>query len=223
METCAISGLLAHRDFRTFAEARFCGDYYLSVLKTPAFYPGSFDCRPSRCYPAIMSLLQVILHSESALLSPFKWTNVADATILNAATLPWVSPSQRKLCVDTLLPGGVGLLLLLCDVFSSVRWPLVVRRVLQTLVSPFRDFLTLEDLEEPPHHVESPSTWKARVLVLGSALEAAVWIGVLTYSVLAGDQGLAVQATVTATTWVRSNCSTRRIITDRLSVSHTLY
>ena len=143
-----------------------------------------------------MDLLQVILQSDSALYSSlYQRTNV-----------PWVLP-QQKLSLNTLLPGGLGLLLLLCDVLSSVRWPHVVRRALRTLVSPFKDFLALEDLEDQPHHVEPPPTWKAGVLVLGSGLEAAVWISVLTYSILAGDQGLSMQATVTATTWVRSKCS----------------
>lgn len=150
-----------------------------------------------------MSMLQVILQSDSASPLPLKWTNVGDTTILHAAFQPWVSPPEQKLFINTLLPGCVCLLLLLCDVFSSVCWPSVVRRAVLTLASPFRDFLTVEDLEEQPRHVEPPSTWKARVLVLGSALEAVVWIGVLTYSVLVGDQGLSLQATVMVATWVR--------------------
>ena len=152
-----------------------------------------------------MSLLQAILRNElgPASLSPLEWTNIGDTTIRDAATQPWVSPSHQGVFVNTLLPGCVCLLLLLYDVSASVRWPPVVRRALRTLAAPFRDFLTLEDLEEQSHRVEPPSTWKARVLVLGSALEAVVWIGVLTYSVLVGDQGLSLHAAATATTWVR--------------------
>ncbi|KAH9906597.1 ABC transporter type 1, transmembrane domain-containing protein [Fomitopsis serialis] len=148
---------------------------------------------------AAMSSFQAVLQNDSASRSPFGW--VAHPTILNAAQ-PWLSPSQQELFVNALLPGCAGLLLLLYDLLSSIRFHKSIRTVFRRLASPFRDFLTLEDLEEEPHRVDAPEAWKARVLVLGSALESAVWICVLVYGAVVEDKGLSVQAAVAATTWL---------------------
>ncbi|TFY64349.1 hypothetical protein EVJ58_g2686 [Rhodofomes roseus] len=122
------------------------------------------------------------------------------ATILGVSQ-PWLPPSQQ-LFVDTFLPGCAGLLLLLHDLLSSIRFHRSIRTAFRRLASPFRDFLTLEDLEEQPHPVAPPEAWKARVLVLGSALESVAWVCVLAYGAVGEDKGLSMQAAVAAITWL---------------------
>ena len=100
----------------------------------------------------------------------------------------WVPPFVRVVLLGTILPGVVVLLTLLWDVLSRISWPKPLRNVGRRLWSPFRDFLTLDDLTTELGPAQTPPAWKNRTLVALSSLEAATWAALLAYGLTAGDE-----------------------------------
>ncbi|PCH42091.1 pleiotropic drug resistance ABC transporter [Wolfiporia cocos MD-104 SS10] len=115
---------------------------------------------------------------------------------------PWLSPYFRTVILGTVFPGCVGLLILAVDLLLTIRVPGHVRRVYLFLTAPFRDFLTLEDLEERASPAPPPPEWKARILVVGAVLECVGWSAVCSYTALVGDTASAVQAGVATVAWI---------------------
>lgn len=117
----------------------------------------------------------------------------------------WISPTTRLVFLGTILPGAVILLTLLFDVLASLPWPKAFRRLGRKLCSPFKDFLTLDDLNSVPGPPQVPPAWKLRTLVVLSTLDAAGWAAVVTYGLLAGDVTgtKSVRGVVNLLAWVR--------------------
>lgn len=122
---------------------------------------------------------------------------------LDGPWTPW-SPSLRLLFLGTILPAAIVLFTLFYDLVCFIPWPTPVKALWNVLKSPFRDFLTIDDLETELGPTQTPPTWKARVLVVFSALETAVWAAFLAYELFAGDETKFVlgRAAVSVAAWV---------------------
>ena len=101
----------------------------------------------------------------------------------------WISPKTRILYLGTILPGVVVLSTILYDLVSTYPWPHTLWKIAYTLKSPFRDFLTLRDLDSELGPAQKPPAWKTRALVALATLAAAGWVGVLAYGIFGGQLG----------------------------------
>ncbi|PSR81585.1 hypothetical protein PHLCEN_2v6351 [Hermanssonia centrifuga] len=125
----------------------------------------------------------------------------------NDGLSPWLSHHTRILVLGTLIPGCIALLTLSYDLLACIRWPVCMRKLAKRVKSPFRDFLTLDDLQESePRPVLVPPTWKIRTLIVLSALEAICWAAFFAYCQFLDNAGTAyvIQTGVGLLTWVRS-------------------
>lgn len=129
---------------------------------------------------------------------------LADLSVDAKPAQPWLSREARVLIVGTLIPACGGLLMLFYDLVSTLRFHKSFRKAFRTLTSPFRNFLTLDDLEDPPGRAVSPATWKSRALALGAVLECVAWAAAFAYAETVGDGKGAAQAIVASVTWVRA-------------------
>ncbi|KZT01395.1 uncharacterized protein LAESUDRAFT_482639 [Laetiporus sulphureus 93-53] len=117
---------------------------------------------------------------------------------------PWPSPAAHTMILGTIIPTVAGLLMLFKDVSSFIPIHKALRRTFRAVLSPFRNFLTLDDLEECPERAPPPATWKRRALVLGAALECMAWIAAFVYARAIDDRSMALEAVVASVTWVRA-------------------
>ncbi|KAJ6575411.1 pleiotropic drug resistance ABC transporter [Mycena capillaripes] len=78
------------------------------------------------------------------------------------------------------------------DLTSRVQLPKYSKSIWQTLSSPFRDFLTLEDLEEPVGDNARRSRSKVVYLVALGLLQCAGFLGCLVYALVSGQRGATV-------------------------------
>ncbi|KAI0950790.1 hypothetical protein AcW1_008002 [Taiwanofungus camphoratus] len=115
---------------------------------------------------------------------------------------PWLSLYFRVMVLGTFLPACVGLLILCYDLLSTFRYPKPVQRAFRTLTSPFRDFLTLDDLEGPIGCAAPTVVWKSRVLAVGAALASVAWLAVFAYAEIVGDTAYRTLAIVGTITWL---------------------
>ena len=100
------------------------------------------------------------------------------------------------------LPGGIIFVALLHDLASSISQPKFVRAVFRWLSSPFRSFLTLEDLLEPVDLTPRYPKPKNRFLVGLASILFASWMGCLVFRVYMDDHVYAVKSMVQSVSWV---------------------
>ena len=81
------------------------------------------------------------------------------------------------------LPGAIIFAVLLHDLASSISQPKFVRTVCRWLSSPFRNFLSLEDLSEPVDLTPRCPKVKNRVLVGLASILFVSWTGCLVFRV----------------------------------------
>ena len=100
------------------------------------------------------------------------------------------------------LPGAIIFVALLHDLVSSIPQPTFVRAVFRWLSSPFRNFLTLEDLPEPVDL--SPKCLKAknRLLVGLASILLVCWMSCLVFRVYMDDHVSAMKPMVQSVSWV---------------------
>lgn len=121
--------------------------------------------------------------------------------------LMWISPGSWTVPVltftvlGTWIPACVGLLTVLYDLLSGVHYPRFVQGVFRTLTAPFRNFLTLHDLEDIGDPIPQP-VWKCRILALLSLVQSFAWLSVLLYAQVVNTPNLAIQSLVGFLTWV---------------------
>jgi hypothetical protein len=102
------------------------------------------------------------------------------------------------------LPGVIIFVALLHDLVSSVSLPKFVRAVFRWLSSPFRNFLTLEDLLDPVDLTLRYSKAKNRFLVGLASILFVSWMGYLIFSVYLDNHGNAVKPMIQSVSWVSS-------------------
>lgn len=126
----------------------------------------------------------------------------------------WLSSSFREVVLGTLLPATIIVVTLVYDVLSSIRLPKPLRNILRALGTPFRDFLTLEDLEDPVDYNLSRSAWRERALVTLAISESAGWLGYFVYTVTLTDSVLSTEAVVACVAWVRFQVTCTRFLSS---------
>nr|VWP00151.1 Trehalase (EC (Alpha-trehalose glucohydrolase) [Ganoderma boninense] len=114
---------------------------------------------------------------------------------------PLASNPQLDRLVTTILPASAALLAVAFELFSRIRYPKAVRNVACKFSRPFRNFFTLADLEAPVPCPLHQAPWKARVLVLGSAVQSVGWLAVLAYKQEVADWAGSVRAGVAFLAW----------------------
>jgi hypothetical protein len=102
------------------------------------------------------------------------------------------------------LPGAIIFAVLLHDLASSISQPKFVRAVCRWLSSPFRNFLTLEDLTEPVDLTPRCPEVKNRFLVGLASILFVSWMGCLVFRVNVDDHVYVVKslAMVQSISWV---------------------
>lgn len=94
---------------------------------------------------------------------------------------------------------------LVYDLTSRVQLPKSSKSIWQTLSSPFRDFLRLEDLAEPVGDNARRSRAKVVYLVALGLLQCAGFLGCLVYALVSGQRGGAIVSLLISLAWVRVN------------------
>lgn len=102
------------------------------------------------------------------------------------------------------LPGAIIFAVLLHDFVSSIYHPKFVQAVFRWLSSPFRNFLTLEDLQisEPVDLIPKCPRVKNRFLIGLASISFVSWLGCLVFGVYVDDQVYAVKSMVQSVSWV---------------------
>ena len=100
------------------------------------------------------------------------------------------------------LPGAIIFVALLHNLASSISQPKFVRAVFRWLSSPFRDFLTLEDLSEPVDLTPRYSKGKNRFLVGLASISFVSWLGCVVFKIYVDDHVYAMKAMVQSLSWV---------------------
>ena len=128
-------------------------------------------------------------------------TDNVDSALPNVS--PWLTPELRIIVLGTIVPASVVAWTLLYDFFCAIRFPKVIRVIVQLLRSPFEDFLHIEDLEEQPGELRIPPAWKSRIWVTLSCFEAIGWAALFAYDEFVGaGRAESMQAGVGFITWV---------------------
>ncbi|TFK41840.1 pleiotropic drug resistance ABC transporter [Crucibulum laeve] len=93
----------------------------------------------------------------------------------------WTSPRTREL-LATSLPCGFILLAFFHDIATTIRHPKPVRILYSRISSPFRNFLTLEDLDDPVDGTLRYDISKLRALACLACISSIVWAGCFTFA-----------------------------------------
>ncbi len=91
---------------------------------------------------------------------------------------------------------------LIHDATSRLHLPKALNIAAASISAPFRNFLTLQDVEGPVDTPAIPSPLKVRTMSCLAFLQAAGWLGSLTYSAVLHDASHVVFSVVTAASWV---------------------
>ena len=100
------------------------------------------------------------------------------------------------------------------DFVSSISQPKIVRAVSRWLSSPFRNFLTLEDLSEPVDLTPRYSKLKNRFLVGLASILFVSWTGCLVFRIIRDDHVYAVKSMVQSVSWVSSLYERNYLVVD---------
>ncbi|KAF9469837.1 P-loop containing nucleoside triphosphate hydrolase protein [Collybia nuda] len=116
---------------------------------------------------------------------------------------PWMSPRFREIYLETVLPGGLILFAILHDCMRGLTFPKPLRVLSRRIYSPFRNFLTLEDVMDPAVKVElrGLATTKARVLSGLAFFMSASWLSCLAYAIFLKDINYSIRSFITLITW----------------------
>ncbi|KAF8921944.1 pleiotropic drug resistance ABC transporter [Mucidula mucida] len=90
---------------------------------------------------------------------------------------------------------------LIHDATSRLHLPKALNIAAASISAPFRNFLTLQDVEGPVDTPAIPSPLKVRTMSCLAFLQAAGWLGSLTYSAVLHDASHVVFSVVTAASW----------------------
>ena len=112
------------------------------------------------------------------------------------------------------LPGTIIFSAFLYDLASSISQPKFVRAIFRWLSSPFRNFLTLEDLSEPVDLTPRFSKVRNRFLVGLASILFVSWMGCLVFRVYMDDHVYAVKSMVQSVCWVSSLYERNYLLVD---------
>lgn len=110
-----------------------------------------------------------------------------------------LSPPKR---LETYLLASIFVLTFLHDILSAFRYPRQLRRFWIRFTSPFRDFLTLDDLLDPVDRTLTDRAVTGRYLAGLAAVEALGWIGRLIYAIILHHTDYATKSLVLSVSWV---------------------
>ena len=114
--------------------------------------------------------------------------------------------------LSTWLPAAIILSSLLFDLLSSIRYPKISRTLWNWTTSPFRNFLTVDDLLESFERTPEFSTIKNRYLIGLSSVALVGWVGCLVFGISVNDGEYATKALVYSISWVSLPCSYSRFV-----------
>ncbi|KIM47463.1 hypothetical protein M413DRAFT_22125 [Hebeloma cylindrosporum] len=99
------------------------------------------------------------------------------------------------------LTGRHILFSLLFDLVSSIRHPEILRKLWNWTTSPFRNFLTVDDLLEPVDRTPEFSTLKNRYLIGLASVAFVGWVGCLVFGISINDREYTAKALVYSISW----------------------
>ncbi|KAK1234881.1 hypothetical protein PQX77_001975 [Marasmius sp. AFHP31] len=102
-----------------------------------------------------------------------------------------------------LLPTAVILYTLVHDILVSVKLPVpkIAQRAWIFLTSPFRNFLYLEDLEEPVKKLNGPPIATIRALTILPLVQSIGWLSCFVYACVSRDVPMIIQSLLVSITW----------------------
>lgn len=121
------------------------------------------------------------------------------------------------------LPGAIIFAALLHDLAYSIYKPKSVRTLFRWLSSPFRNFLTLEDLPEPVDLIPRRSKVKNRFLVGMASILFVSWMGCLAFRVYMDDHVYLVKSMIQSISWVSPLCERNCLVVDFTGLILVLY
>jgi len=104
--------------------------------------------------------------------------------------------------LSILLPTGIVLLALILDIITSIKYPKVLRKAWIRFSSPFRNFMTLDDLLEPVGPTVKPSELRIRILAALAVVSLVGWLACLAYGVYSRDELYIIRALTFSICWV---------------------
>ena len=89
------------------------------------------------------------------------------------------------------------------DVLSKLVLPKRLQRLTRRVTSPFRNFLTVEDIDGPVSEPSHLPLFTSRVLTSAACLQAFGWFSALLYGVILHDTSLTLSSATFAASWVK--------------------
>ncbi|GLB35831.1 putative ABC transporter transmembrane region [Lyophyllum shimeji] len=116
---------------------------------------------------------------------------------------PWMSTRDREVFLGVLLPACLILLAVVHDFANGSSGSKSLRGgLLNNLCSPFRNFLTIEDVMMPGHKRDVRRLiLQSRVLITLASIASAGWLGCVVYGVTLADTTYVLRALVAMFTW----------------------
>ncbi|KAI3621779.1 abc transporter [Moniliophthora roreri] len=110
---------------------------------------------------------------------------------------------MERYSFEVFMPAVFALVMILhdCVIASKLSSPKPVSRAWKTLSFPFRNFLHLEDLEEPAIRIVGSSVTTLRLLSVFATLQSTGWLGFFVYSLVLQDVQMIIQSILAAITW----------------------
>lgn len=90
------------------------------------------------------------------------------------------------------------------DIANKDQLPHPIQKRLDAFSSPFRNFLTINDLDNVPGEPVLSPPWKTRALALLAIMQVTGWLAAATYAAIIENKHLLVQCTISILVWVRS-------------------
>src|SRR5271154_7001287 len=123
-----------------------------------------------------------LVHSSLVYLSFMPLIHLSD--LASSQEHGWLSLDNRQILLGAILPSSVLLLTLIYDLLSTIQCVKGFDITKVALLSPFQNFLKLEDLEGPLGDTISVPPWKTRALVVASAVESGRWLTFFVYAIV---------------------------------------
>lgn len=130
----------------------------------------------------------------------------SDRTCMQSVTTSSLSLGSTEFVLSVFLPGIFIILTAIYDFLSafSNSYPKAIRTVLSSIASPFRNFLTLEDLEDIDSPLPRP-IWKTRALVSLALVNAVGWLAYFAYAAMKMELAPLLEAVIASAAWVRTS------------------
>jgi len=127
---------------------------------------------------------------------------VLTSTTPKSGSVPNDGPLVGPEWLNTLLPGSIIFAAFILDILWTLPWPAPFQFAWKWISSPFRNFLTIDDLLEPVDRSPSDAKFKNRCLAGLAFVSFLEWVGCIVFGVIMKDSNFMIMALVYSVSWV---------------------